>query len=78
MCSRKKPPQTDKALGIDLGLKDFLIISNGEVVSNLRTLAKYKNKVARLNKRVAKKSMDNYSIIFFNIRGHQNIIIVLF
>ena len=46
MCSRKKPPQTDKALGIDLGLKDFLIISNGEVVSNLRTLAKYKNKVA--------------------------------
>ncbi|MCK8827432.1 transposase [Natroniella acetigena] len=48
-------PQTDKAIGIDLGLKDFLITSNEEVVSNPRTLSKYENKIARLNKRLAKK-----------------------
>jgi putative transposase len=48
-------PQTDKAIGIDLGLKDFLITSNGEVVSNPGTLSKYEKKIARLNKRLAKK-----------------------
>ena len=48
-------PQIDKSIGIDLGLKDFLITSNGEVVSNPRTLSKYENKIARLNKRLAKK-----------------------
>nr|WP_281172350.1 hypothetical protein [Halonatronum saccharophilum] len=36
-------------------MKDFLITSNGEVVSNPRTLSKYENKIARLNKRLAKK-----------------------
>jgi len=48
-------PKTDKVVGIDLGLKDFLITSNGEVVSNPRTLSKYEDKIARLNKRLATK-----------------------
>lgn len=52
-------PQTDKAIGIDLGLKVFLITSNGEVVSNPRTLSKYEKKIARLNKRLAKKEKSS-------------------
>ena len=51
----EKLPQTDKAIGIDLGLKDFLITSNGEKVSNPKILSKYEKKIARLNKRLAKK-----------------------
>lgn len=51
----KELPQNNKAIGIDLGLKYFLITSNGEVVSNPRNLSKYEKKIARLNKRLAKK-----------------------
>ncbi|KXS47472.1 putative transposase [Halanaerobium congolense] len=51
----KELPQKNKAIGIDLGLKNFLITSNGEVVSNPRTLSKYEKRIARLNKRLAKK-----------------------
>ena len=52
-------PQTDKAIGIDLGLKDFLITSNGDREPNPRTLSKYENKIARLNKNLAKKEKDS-------------------
>jgi len=48
-------PQIDKAIGIDLGLRDFLITSNGDRESNPRTLSKYENKIAKLNKKLAKK-----------------------
>jgi len=51
----KKLKETKKEIGIDLGLKNFLITSNGEVISNPRTLSKYESKISRLNKRLAKK-----------------------
>ena len=51
----EKLSQIDKAIGIDLGLKDFLITSNGEIVSNPKTLSKYEDKITGLNKRLAKK-----------------------
>ena len=52
-------PQIDKAIGIDLGLKDFLITSNGDRESNPRTLSKYENKIAKLNKKLAKKEQGS-------------------
>lgn len=69
-------PQTDKAIGIDLGLKDFLITSNGEVVSNPRILSKYEKRVARLNKRLAKKeegSNNWYKIKHKLARVHEKV-----
>ncbi len=58
----EKLPQTDKAIGIDLGLKDFLITSNGEIISNPKTLSKYEDKIAKLSKRLAKKEVKDLSI----------------
>lgn len=69
-------PQTDKAIGIDLGLKDFLITSNGELVSNPRTLSKYEDKIARLNKRLAKKeegSNNWYKVKNKLVRVHEKV-----
>ncbi len=57
MCTRrcKKIPQTNKAIGIDLGLKDFIATSDGETVANPKTLAKYEKKIVKLNRELAKK-----------------------
>ena len=42
-------------LGLDLGIKDFLTTSNGEHISNPRHLSKYQDKLAKLQRRLAKK-----------------------
>lgn len=47
--------ETEKAIGIDLGLKDFLVTSNGEKITNLKSLSKYEDMIARLNKKLARK-----------------------
>jgi len=51
----KKIKETKKAIGIDLGLKDFLITSDGEVIANPRIIKKYEKKIARLSRQLAKK-----------------------
>ena len=48
-------PQNDNALGFDLGLKEFLITSEGEVVDNPRTLYEYEYKLAKLQRKLAHK-----------------------
>jgi putative transposase len=40
-------PQTDKAIGIDLGLKEFAVCSNGEVVANPKHLRTHEKKLVR-------------------------------
>jgi len=47
--------ETKKEMAIDLGLKDFLITSDGEVIANPRITKKYEKKIARLNRQLAKK-----------------------
>ena len=72
----EKLPQTDKAIGIDLGLKNFLITSNGEVVSNPRTLTKYEDKITRLNKRLAKKEKGSnnwYKVKYKLAKTHEKV-----
>ena len=72
----EKLPQTDKTIGIDLGLKDFLITSNGEVVSNPKTLSKYEDKIARLNKRLAKKEVGSnnwYKVKHKLVKVHEKV-----
>ncbi|GAC1629883.1 MAG: hypothetical protein NVS4B11_29170 [Ktedonobacteraceae bacterium] len=46
---------TDKSVGIDLGLKSFLITSDGEVIDNLKYYARAEKKLGKLERRKAKK-----------------------
>ncbi|MGM0502244.1 MAG: IS200/IS605 family element RNA-guided endonuclease TnpB [Bacillota bacterium] len=42
-------------LGLDLGIKDFLTTSDGEHISNPKHLSKYEDKLAKLQKKLARK-----------------------
>lgn len=42
-------------IGIDLGIKDLLITSDGEKFDNIRTTNKYENKLAKEQRKLAKK-----------------------
>jgi len=48
-------PKTGSVIGIDLGLKDFLITSNGDKVSNPKYLSKSLNKLAKLQRALSRK-----------------------
>lgn len=48
-------PQNNNAVGFDLGLKDFLVTSDGEIVENPRILNKYERKLVKLQRQIAKK-----------------------
>lgn len=50
-----KPDKTGSIIGIDLGLKDFLIISNSDKVSNPKYLSKSLNKLAKLQRALSRK-----------------------
>lgn len=50
-----KPNKTGSVIGIDLGLKDFLITSNGDKVSNPKYLSKSLNKLAKLQRALSRK-----------------------
>lgn len=47
--------QTNEHVGIDLGVKDFLITSDGEVFENKHFFKKQENKIARLQRQLSKK-----------------------
>ena len=52
----------NKIIGIDLGLKDFAIINNGlhtKKVDNPKYFIKSENKLAKLQRRLAKKQLDS-------------------
>jgi putative transposase len=48
-------PGTNKAVGIDLGLKSFLITSDGETIANSKYYARDEKKLAKAQRRHAKK-----------------------
>ena len=51
----KKFEHTDKQVGIDLGVKNFVITSNGEVFENKHFLKKEEKKIARLSRQLSRK-----------------------
>lgn len=51
----KEVNYSNKAIGIDLGIKDFAITSDGEKIENPRHLQKYENKLAKLQRQLARK-----------------------
>lgn len=48
-------PSIDKAIGIDLGLKSFLVTSDGEAIANPKYYARDEKKLAKAQRRHAKK-----------------------
>jgi len=48
-------PQNDASLGADLGLKSFVVLSDGEVVGNPRFFTKDERRLAKAQRRHAKK-----------------------
>lgn len=49
-------PETNNVVGIDLGIKDLLITSDGEKFDNIRTTKKYEKKLAKEQRRLAHKT----------------------
>ena len=52
----KKYIKTGNSVGIDLGIKEFLITSNGEMVKNPKYLSKEERKLIRLQRQLSRKS----------------------
>lgn len=50
---------TNKMIGIDLGIKDLLITSNGEKFNNIHATKKYADKLAKEQRKLAKKQKDS-------------------
>mgnify|MGYP003764106455 CR=1 FL=1 len=48
-------PQNNNAIGFDLGIKKYMVTSDGEIVENPRTLNKYEKKLIKLQRQLAKK-----------------------
>lgn len=55
-------PQTGKNIGLDLGIKDLCITSDGERHENPKTIKKYEKKLAKLQRQLAhkEKRSNNY------------------
>ena len=55
-------PHRNQNIGLDLGIKDLCITSNGKKYKNPKTIKKYERKLARLQRQLAhkKKGSNNY------------------
>lgn len=53
--------RTGNAVGLDLGIKDFCVTSDGEVVENPKYLKKSLKKLAKLQKRLSRKPKDSFN-----------------
>lgn len=55
-------PQVDGKVGLDLGIKDFCITSNGEIYKNPKNLRKFERLLMKLQRQLAhkKKGSNNY------------------
>lgn len=51
--------QTDERVGIDLGVKDFVITSDGEVFENKHFFKRQEKKIAKLQRQLSKKQKDS-------------------
>ena len=49
-------PEIDKAVGIDLGIKDLVITSDGVKYDNLKILYKYEDKLKKLQKELSRRT----------------------
>lgn len=56
-------PSTDKTIGVDLGIKDLLITSDGKKYDNKRIIKQYEDKLSRAQRRLSRKvkGSNNYN-----------------
>lgn len=54
-------PTTGSAVGIDLGIKDLVITSDGKKYANPKILIKYEKRLAREQRRLAHKQKDSHN-----------------
>lgn len=52
-------PKIDKKIGIDLGIKDFAVTSDGEVFENPKWLRKTEKRLKKLNKDLSRKKLGS-------------------
>lgn len=57
----KKMPIVNKEIGLDLGIKDLCITSDGDKYENPKTIKKYEKKLARLNRSISRKQKGSNS-----------------
>jgi len=58
LCEVSEPnklPHSPNNIGIDLGIKDFAITSDGEIISNPKYYSKYEKKLVKLQRQLSKK-----------------------
>ena len=58
------PEKTDKSVGLDIGLKDFIVTSEGEVFKNNRYTRKYKHNLSKAQRHLSRKKKGS--------RGYEN------
>ena len=54
-CKHEELPKNNNTIGLDLGISDLLITSEGEVFENNKLTYKYEKKLAKLQRQLAKK-----------------------
>ena len=54
-------PTTGSTIGLDLGIKDLVIASDGKKYANPKTFTKYEKKLAREQRRLAHKQKDSHN-----------------
>jgi len=54
-CKHEELPKNNNAIGLDLGISNLLITSDGEAEDNNKLTYKYEEKLAKLQRRLAKK-----------------------
>jgi len=52
---KQLPEPKNEIIGIDLGIKDFVITSNGDKYKNLKTIRSNEKKLVKLNRQLSKK-----------------------
>lgn len=61
-CTDVEIPQynsTSQTIGVDLGLKEFCITSDGEIISNPKYLSKSQKKLAKLQRQLSRKTIGS-------------------
>ena len=59
--SPKKPIREETTVGIDLGLKDFAVLSNGTKIPRMRFIKQYEKQLAKLQKRHSRKQIGSHN-----------------
>ena len=52
-------PQNNNAIGFDLGIKEYMVTSDGEIINNPKILSKYEKKLIKLQRQLSRKKIGS-------------------